>query len=84
MPNADDFLLSTLNLDSFISASLWSQHLILHTKDSIRVFLQEVGFKNIIIKGIQRYSLSNHLQWLKENKGGGHLSNLSLIDDEDL
>tara|TARA_A100001388_G_C28773476_1_gene505512 strand:+ start:201 stop:1088 length:888 start_codon:yes stop_codon:yes gene_type:complete len=84
VPNADDFLLTTLKLESFISSTLWSQHLILHTKNSLKVFLQEAGFGNILVKGIQRYSLSNHLNWLKNNKGGGHLSNLSVIDDDEL
>ena len=84
VPHADDFLLSTLNLKSFTSSTLWSQHLILHTKTSIKVFLQESGYENILIKGIQRYPISNHLKWLKDNKPGGHLSNLSIIDDEDL
>lgn len=84
VPHAEDFLISTLKSEAFIKSTLWSQHLILHTKTSMSVILENAGFKNIMVKGIQRYPLSNHLKWLKDKKGGGHLSNLSIIDDEEL
>jgi hypothetical protein len=30
------------------------------------------GFRNICVKGVQRYPLSNHMHWLVKNKPGGH------------
>lgn len=72
VPHARDFLLSKLDLDAFKAFTLWSEHLILHTHNSLKVFLQEAGFSKIEISGYQRYPLSNHLYWLSHGKPGGH------------
>jgi len=72
IPHANDFLLSQFNLTSFKNFTFWSEHLILHTKESLRIFLQTAGFKNINIIGYQRYSLANHLHWLIKGKPDGH------------
>jgi len=55
------------------SFTFWSEHLILHTRDSLKIFLEEAGFANISIKGFQRYPLSNHFHWLAKAKPGGHV-----------
>ncbi len=81
MPHAGDFLISTLKEESFIKFTLNSQHLILHTKNSLNAFLSDANFSDIVIKGIQRYYLSNHLGWLKNKKPGGRMSNLSFLDN---
>lgn len=80
VPHANDFLLSTLNNDDFKQFTLWSQHLVLHTRESLYKMLSHVGYKDILIEGVQRYPLSNHLNWLANSKPGGHKSPLSLID----
>jgi len=84
VPHANDFLLSTLNNDEFKQFTLWSQHLILHTKESLCRILRYAGFEDIRIEGVQRYPLSNHLNWLANGKAGGHKSPLSLIDSPTL
>jgi 2-polyprenyl-3-methyl-5-hydroxy-6-metoxy-1,4-benzoquinol methylase len=84
VPHARDFLIDTLALPEFISFTLWSQHLILHTRVSLAAFLGEAGFRDIRIVGVQRYGLANHLQWLKEKRPGGHKSALSIIETEAL
>lgn len=84
VPHAKDFLLDQLELESFKNFTLWSQHLILHTRDSLKSFLADAGFKNIHIEGVQRYTLSNHLNWLKNGKPGGHKNPLSIIETENL
>jgi hypothetical protein len=58
-------------LDSFKESTFWSEHLILHTKESLRKILEAVGFKNIKIEGLQRYPSANHL-YLRHNRLGGH------------
>ncbi|HVM73380.1 MAG TPA: class I SAM-dependent methyltransferase [Candidatus Paceibacterota bacterium] len=68
VPHARDVLFS---LDSFKQFSLWSEHFILHTKESLRAFLQAGGFKNIEIQGFQRYPLANHIGWLVSGEPGG-------------
>ena len=52
----------------------------MHTRVSLYRFLQCVGFEQINITGVQRYPLSNHLNWLVNGRPGGHKSPLSIID----
>ncbi len=73
VPHAKDFLISFLDLDAFKSFTFWSEHLLLHTCDSLRLFLEKAGFQNIVVKNYQRYPLANHLHWLSQGKPGGHI-----------
>ena len=84
VPHARDFLLTQLDCDAFRQFTLWSQHLVLHTRESMHALLGHCGFTNIVIEGVQRYPLSNHLNWLTNARPGGHRSDLSLLDDADL
>ena len=82
VPHANDFLLNAVACDEFKQFTLWSQHLVLHTRESLRKMLEFVGLKEIQIEGVQRYPLSNHLHWLAEGKDGGHKSSLSSLDTD--
>lgn len=84
VPHARDFLIEHLAVESFIRHTLWSQHLILHTRESLSLFLSAAGFKNIMIEGVQRYNLANHLHWLVSNQPGGHKSARSIIETPEL
>ncbi len=84
VPHASDMLLSMLKLEAFKSFTLWSQHLVLHTRESLRRMLQVAGFSEVTIEGVQRYPLSNHLHWLSEGKPGGHKGVLSALDTPEL
>lgn len=84
VPHANDFLLKHIHNQSFKDFTLWSQHLILHTRDSLSRLLNHVGFRDITVKGLQRYPLSNHLGWLNYGKPGGHKSHIAMIDSEEL
>ena len=84
VPHANDFLLQNLKSEAFKKFTLWSQHLILHTRVSFKRFLMEAGFKNFTIQGKQRYKLSNHLNWLSFSEPGGHKGLLSSIDTDRL
>lgn len=83
VPHANDFLISFLDNDAFKKFTLWSEHLILHTRKSLELFLREAGYKVISIEGFQRYSLANHLHWTSQNKQGGHIK-WSFLDDAEL
>lgn len=72
VPHARDFLLETLDCSAFRSFTLWSEHLILHTQESLKTLLCAAGFDNVEITGHQRFPLSNHLYWLRHGKPGGH------------
>tara|TARA_B100001094_G_scaffold243714_1_gene239827 strand:+ start:1922 stop:2800 length:879 start_codon:yes stop_codon:yes gene_type:complete len=84
VPHANDFLLKNLQVEEFKEFTLWSQHLILHTKKSLTNFLTYSGYKDIEIVGFQRYGIANHLGWLKNKKPGGHKSELANIETPDL
>jgi SAM-dependent methyltransferase len=73
VPHARDILIETFQLDSFKGFTFWSEHLILHTRNSLENFLSAAGFKNISVMGFQRYPLANHLHWLNKGKPGGHV-----------
>lgn len=72
VPHAKDLLLESFNLDSFRNFSLWSEHLILHTRESLATFAINSGLIIKSIEGFQRYPLSNHFHWLLNNEPSGH------------
>lgn len=84
VPHAKDFLLHSLGLHAFKDFTLWSQHLILHTRDSLRNFLFESGFSVEVITGCQRYSIANHMTWAAHRKPGGHKSQLCWLGSPEL
>ncbi len=71
VPHARDFLITFLENEAFKAHTFWSEHLILHTKESLRILLRAAGFSHIVIEGFQRYPLANHLHWLSKGKPGG-------------
>ncbi len=84
VPHANDFLLKNLQVEEFKEFTLWSQHLVLHTKNSLNNFLTYSGYKDIEIFGIQRYSIANHLGWLMNKKPAGHMSELANMETPEL
>lgn len=85
VPHARDLLLSDhMNCQAFKEFTLWSEHLILHTKESLQKILESTGFEILKMDGVQRYPLSNHLGWLTSSKPGGHTGPLSQIDTPSL
>jgi 2-polyprenyl-3-methyl-5-hydroxy-6-metoxy-1,4-benzoquinol methylase len=84
VPHARDFLLTELANESFKEFTLWSQHLVLHTRDSLCKTLQLAGFKDVEVRGVQRYGLSNHLTWAQWNLPGGHLGTLAQLETREL
>jgi SAM-dependent methyltransferase len=73
VPHANDFLFAYLDLEEFKKFTFWSEHLVLHNRASLTAFLARAHFRNIVISGLQRYNLANHLHWLKEKQPGGHI-----------
>ena len=79
IPHANDLL---LNLKVFRNFTLWSEHLVLHTKFSIIKYLKISGFKIDKVVFIQRYNFLNHLRWFLEGKPDGHLINQKIYDKD--
>ena len=84
VPHANDFLLNYLQNKPFKDFTLWSQHLILHSRSSLTKFLKISGYNDFLIQGKQRYGVANHLSWLSYGKPGGHKSILSALNTPDL
>lgn len=84
VPHAKDKLISNKELVSFKNFTFWSEHLILHTKYSLKKFLKSAGFKKIQVQNFQRYNLNNHLNWFINNKPNGHNKPLFNVDNKTL
>jgi len=82
VPHARDFLISEYDCDAFKKFTFWSEHLILHTEQSLMKLLNIAGFSNIKITYYQRYNIFNHLNWLSKGTPGGHKNNN--LNDENL
>lgn len=82
VPHAKDFLLLQKELNDFKNFTFWSEHLILHTYESLKTILLKSGFKNINIQYYQRYSLANHLGWFLKRKPNGHKFYEEIVSDE--
>lgn len=73
VPSAQDFLLNFDEFKDFKKFTFWSEHLILHTENSLKKILNKAGFKKIKVQHYQRYNFSNHLGWFIKKKPGGHV-----------
>ncbi|WP_210395753.1 class I SAM-dependent methyltransferase [Motiliproteus sediminis] len=82
VPHARDALLSTYDCEAFRAFTLWSEHLILHTRQTLKAFIESSGFSLERIEGVQRYPLANHLYWLSNGKPGGQAVWPELVDEE--
>jgi hypothetical protein len=84
VPHAKDFLLNYMTSKPFKNFTLWSQHLILHTRVSLERFFKRTSFDHLTVQGIQRYNLANHLTWLAHGLPGGHKKPISVIETKEL
>lgn len=81
VPHARDFLHRTLECEAFKKFTFWSEHLVLHTAESLRRTIALAGFSAITLEGFQRYGIENHLHWMAKQKPGGHESWAHLHDE---
>lgn len=79
VPHARDVL---FNLDCFKKFSMWGEHLILHTRQSMAIMLEKAGFQNIKVEPYQRYGLHNHIGWMVHGQGNGSMDRVPWYDDE--
>lgn len=82
VPHARDVLIETFDIKDFKNFTFWSEHLILHTRESLQAFVKECGFELLEIKGFQRYPIGNHYHWLLSGKPGGHEVYKELSDND--
>ena len=72
VPHARDFLIQSVDLPAFRDFTFWSEHLVLHTRESLEKVIAAAGFETVEVEGFQRYGYTNHLRWFLEGKPGGH------------
>jgi 2-polyprenyl-3-methyl-5-hydroxy-6-metoxy-1,4-benzoquinol methylase len=72
VPHAEDFLIQSVDIPEFRAFTFWSEHLVLHTRASLRAVLEAAGFRDVEVHPFQRYGFTNHLRWFLERKPGGH------------
>ncbi|MFI3201747.1 MAG: class I SAM-dependent methyltransferase [Eubacteriales bacterium] len=82
-PNADDALISYHQNDAFKKFTFWSAHVMLYNSSNLETLVNQCGFETVDNGQVQRYPLSNHLQWLATGKPGGH-TKMVLFNDKEL
>jgi 2-polyprenyl-3-methyl-5-hydroxy-6-metoxy-1,4-benzoquinol methylase len=83
VPHGNDALLTHYNCDNFKNFTLWSEHLYLFTEDSFMKIMHKKPFEVTNVNYLMRFSISNHLYWLKEGKPKGQ-EILGWIESEEL
>ena len=71
-PNADDALATLYDCGAFQDFTYWSHHPMIYSRKALLNLLINQGFHILNTKGVQRYSLENHLHWLSRGLPGGH------------
>lgn len=77
VPHANDFLIQ--HSSAFRAHTFWSEHLVLHTRETLVALVEHAGYTINAIESVQRYPLANHLYWLANGQPGGqnHWSHLN-------
>ena len=70
VPNVDDVLVAAYQIPAYLRFYYQKAHLYYFSMDTLTVTLNQAGF-NATIKGIQRYDLNNHIQWMLTGQPGG-------------
>lgn len=70
VPHARDWLIQN-GPTEFRSFTFWSEHLVLHTRQSLQLLLAEGGWSVISEIALQRYPVWNHLHWLGQKRPSG-------------
>jgi len=83
VPNSDDAMLKLYKSEAFSRFTYWSCHLYLFNRETLGLLAKKAGLKVEYIKGIQKYSVSNHLHWLSKGLPGGH-QKWSFLDSPEL
>ena len=72
-PNSEDALLTEYQNEAFCNFTYWSHHPMLHSSLSLTNLVSAEGYKDVDVRGIQRYGIANHLYWMTHQKAGGHI-----------
>ncbi|WGL51914.1 methyltransferase domain-containing protein [Nocardioides sp. BP30] len=73
--HANDWLLTNAP-ESFLRFTFTAEHLVLHTRASLRALVESAGWQVTEVVGVQRYPLGNHLAWLGQGRPTGMRAHL--------
>ncbi len=71
VPNVDDALFRLYDVQGFRTFYFTPAHQFYYSKATLAGLFKKAGFSEFIINPMQRYDLSNHLNWLQYGKPGG-------------
>lgn len=76
VPHARDWLIQH-GPTEFRHFTFWSEHLVLHTRQSLQLLLAKSGWEVKQHIAVQRYPVWNHLHWLSQKKPSGFNATVS-------
>lgn len=82
VPNDDDALISYYKSPAFKDFTYWSLHLYSYNRKTITQVCRRAGLKKVGISFRQRYTLANHLGWLKNGQPDGQKIFIEFNDRE--
>lgn len=71
VPNIDDALIALYQLPSYEEFYYQKAHLYYFSPRTLSLVLEKAGYRGLV-RGVQRYDLSNHIRWMLTNRPGGH------------
>lgn len=76
VPHARDWLIQH-GPTEFRHFTFWSEHLVLHTRQSLQLLLARSGWAVMQEIAVQRYPVWNHLHWLSQKRPSGFNASIS-------
>ena len=83
VPNINDALLGLYEIEEYGSFHFFKSHLHYFSRASIQQMLAKAGLDQAQIVGHSRFSIANHMYWLRHGKPGGH-AKWSFLEDKQL
>ncbi len=83
VPNVNDALRVLYDVEEYGVFHFFKSHLHYFSRQSMQQMLKEAGLSNARIIGHSRFSIANHLYWLRHGKPGGH-AKWSFLEDPQL
>lgn len=72
VPNVNDALISLYDVPAYRKFHFFRDHLHYFSRQSLTETFRQAGCRDVRVFGHNRFSLANHLYWLKHGKPGGH------------
>jgi 2-polyprenyl-3-methyl-5-hydroxy-6-metoxy-1,4-benzoquinol methylase len=71
VPNTTEALMGYFRIEAYAKNHYNREHIWYFSNETLEKVIKRAGLKTVVNTQLQRYSLANHLGWLKDGKGGG-------------